>query len=226
MQDDENFTLNNEQLAKNVQSHLVVVEACKTDPAKDGGCIHATGFCLRDGFIFTCLHVVQNARIIYIKSSSTSMPVKATLVYSDPTKDLAVIRSSISMKLSPAKFALSSSLCVGQKIGMAGNLFGMSTLTGEMSVRFGTISGLNRDPDIGDCPKHLIELSIVSSSGDSGCPIFNQKGEVVGMAIASATMFDRFAGLSFAVPLSMKEIVGGFRRSIEDLKSVLDSCHE
>lgn len=152
-----------------------------------------------EGHILTNYHVVEaitNAKVTLYDGSASLAEVVGT----DPGNDLAVIRADgfTADQLEPAKLGDSSDLRVGQAVFAIGNPF-EETFT----VTQGIISALNRSsPSFGGRSiQGVIQTDAALNPGNSGGPLFNLDGEVVGIntSIRNPTG-QSFAGLGFAVP--------------------------
>lgn len=182
-----------------------------------------------DGYILTNTHVVT----LEGETADPSIEVKttdgkvytATLVGTDPTNDLAVVKVSAPVKLIPATFADSTKLNVGDSVVAIGAPLGLET-----TVTKGILSALNRTiqvasaaaPDSnggqgglqlwnGSTSAAPINLSVVQTDaainpGNSGGALVNERGEIVGINVAIATAGSTSAGqagsigVGFAIP--------------------------
>ncbi|MDO8568771.1 MAG: trypsin-like peptidase domain-containing protein, partial [Dehalococcoidales bacterium] len=132
-----------------------------------------------NGTVLTCLHVVRDAtqiRIIFADGSES----EATVVATQPENDLAVLRPEvIPDDLVPATLASSATLRVGDEVVAIGNPFGV---TGSLSA--GVVSGLGRNfksPKTGETLTNLIQFDAAVNPGNSGGPLLDRNGEVVGI---------------------------------------------
>jgi len=153
-----------------------------------------------DGLIATNAHVVSGAdRITVLIHDGTS--ATASVVGSDPEHDLAVVR--IDRNGLPAlTLNASSALRVGDLVIAAGNAL---NLVGNPSITRGIISALDRDIVLydGTILSGLIQTDAAISSGDSGGPLLNDRGEVIGITTANAYDAYDFAAenVGFAIPI-------------------------
>jgi serine protease DegQ len=156
------------------------------------------------GDILTNLHVIRTTDrwVITFWDGSKS---DAELVNAQPENDLAVIRAKVAPDdLKPATLATTGGLNPGDTVVAMGFPFGIGP-----SVSAGVIAGLKRefvDPDRKDDGGHLtnlIQFDAAVNPGNSGGPLVNRDGEVVGIvtAIFNPTGQHVFAGMSFAVPI-------------------------
>jgi serine protease DegQ len=155
------------------------------------------------GDILTNLHVVSSTDrwVVTFADGSKS---EATMVNSQPQNDLAVIKAKIQPDdLKPATLASTRDLYPGDTVVATGFPFGIGP-----SVSSGVVAGLKRsfeDPTDKDKPKmtNLIQFDAAVNPGNSGGPLVNRDGEVVGIvtAIYNPTGQHVFAGMAFAVPI-------------------------
>jgi S1-C subfamily serine protease len=156
------------------------------------------------GDILTNLHVIRTTDrwVITFWDGSKS---DAELVNTQPENDLAVIRAKVAPDdLKPATLATTGGLNPGDTVVAVGFPFGIGP-----SVSAGVIAGLKRefvDPDRKDDGGHLtnlIQFDAAANPGNSGGPLVNRDGEVVGIvtAIFNPTGQHVFAGMAFAVPI-------------------------
>jgi S1-C subfamily serine protease len=155
------------------------------------------------GDILTNLHVVSSTDrwVVTFADGSKS---DATMVSSQPENDLAVIKAKIQPDdLKPATLASTRDLYPGDTVVATGFPFGIGP-----SVSSGVVAGLKRsfeDPTEKDKPKmtNLIQFDAAVNPGNSGGPLVNRDGEVVGIvtAIYNPTGQHVFAGMAFAVPI-------------------------
>jgi len=178
----------------------------KTADAKDDDRPDSTGsgVVIDDkGDILTNLHVIHSTDrwvITFFDGSKSD----AEVVNVQPENDLAVIRAKTSPDdLKPATLASTAGLYPGDTVVAVGFPFGIGP-----SVSSGVVAGLKRefdDPEDKDTPalKNLIQFTAAVNPGNSGGPLVNRDGEVVGIvtAIYNPTGQRVFAGMAFAVPI-------------------------
>ncbi len=160
-----------------------------------------------DGYIVTNAHVVENADTISVLLSS-GKTCAAYLVGTDALSDLAVLKIQEN-NLKPAEFGDSSVLQVGDPVVAIGDPLGVE-LRGTMTD--GIVSGLNRVITTGGRPMTLIQTNAALNSGNSGGPLINCYGQVVGINTMKISRFVQTAapveGIGFAIPsTTVKEIV-------------------
>ena len=147
-----------------------------------------------DGYILTNSHVVANAheiRALFIDGQK----LMATVIGRDPSTDLAVIRVNAS-GLEYASLIDSSALRVGQLVIAVGNPFGF-----QSSVSTGVVSSLGRAlrSQDGRLIENIIQHTAPLNPGNSGGPLLDSKGRVVGINTA---IISQAQGIGFAIPAS------------------------
>ena len=153
-----------------------------------------------DGTILTNLHVVANAPRLVV-TFADGMESPAVIVSAQKDKDLAVLKPlHIPDDLAPATIGSSKAAVVGDEVVVVGFPFGYGP-----SVSAGVISGFNREfkPADGPTLKGLIQFDAAANPGNSGGPLVNLAGEVLGIvtAIMNPTDAKTFAGIGFAVTI-------------------------
>jgi len=148
-----------------------------------------------EGHIITNNHVVEDADAIDV-TFSDGTTVQAELVGADPYSDLAVIKvdGGPSDLLHPLPLGSSSELLVGESVMAIGNPFGLSN-----SISLGIVSQLGRELD---APRNykivdVIQVDAAVNPGNSGGPLMNMRGEVVGVNTA---IIEGSVGVGFAIP--------------------------
>ena len=148
------------------------------------------------GHILTNEHVIESAReIVATLSDGNSYPAK--LVGVDSVNDIAVLKIDAPQEvLFPVEFGDSSRLRVGQKIYAIGNPFGL-----ERTMTTGIISSLNRTlpSRSGRLMKQIIQIDAALNRGNSGGPLLDSRGQLIGMNTAIASTTGQNTGVGFAV---------------------------
>ena len=157
------------------------------------------------GYLVTNAHVVEGAReITAILSDERQFP--AVLVGADAISDLAVLHIDAE-GLIPAEFGDSSALRVGDSVVAIGDPLGIE-LRGTMTN--GIVSAINRDLHTGGRTLTLIQTNAALNSGNSGGPLINCYGQVIGINTLKIGVFTSDSGaegLGFAIPsTTVKEI--------------------
>jgi serine protease Do len=145
------------------------------------------------GLIVTNNHVVEGAESIDVHLQDDTV-LKAELVGRDPKTDLAVIRVKPSKPLPVVSFGDSDTLRIGEWVVAIGNPFGLGG-----SVSLGIVSARNRDINAGPYDD-FIQTDAAINKGNSGGPLFNLKGEVVGINTAIFSPTGGSVGIGFSVP--------------------------
>lgn len=158
------------------------------------------------GYIVTNCHVVEGARVITVLLSD-ERHYQASLVGADAVSDLAVLHIEAE-NLIPAEFGDSGVLRVGDSVSAIGDPLG-TELRGSFTN--GIVSAINRDVTTGGRTLTLIQTNAALNSGNSGGPLINCYGQVVGINTLKIGAFTDEAGvegLGFAIPsTTVKEIV-------------------
>lgn len=187
-----------------IRPSLVFIETEVSD--KDGEVDNGigSGVVINDqGDILTSLHVVANAsdiQLIFADGTESSAEVIAT----QPENDIAVLRASQPPGLLvPAILGNPRAMHIGDEAFAVGHPLG---LYGSMSA--GVISGLDRSfrpPDSKQRLNGLIQIDAAVNPGNSGGPLLNRDGRVVGIvaALVNPTEQDVFIGIGFAVPINV-----------------------
>ena len=151
------------------------------------------------GYVLTNNHVVEKAYKLYVSLSDGSR-YEAKLVGADPESDLAVIRfvPEAGKKLKPIPFGSAKNLKVGQKVLAIGNPFGL-----ERTLTTGIISGMGRpiQKDETTILQNMIQTDASINPGNSGGPLFNTKGEMIGINTMIYSPSGGSVGIGFAVPV-------------------------
>ena len=181
----------------------VVSITCQSSHSASSG----TGVILSaDGYIVTNAHVVENSSAISVQLTDDRI-FNARLVGCDDISDLAVLRIDCT-DLTPAQFGDSSTLRVGDTVVAIGDPLGAAF---RGTYTNGIVSAINRDVDTNGRTMTLIQTNAALNSGNSGGPLINCYGQVIGintMKIGTFTDTAGVEGLGFAIPSTqVKEIV-------------------
>ena len=157
-----------------------------------------------DGLILTNEHVVQSAKEIEVYFSDGRM-VAGEVVGSDPRSDLAIVRAE-RRGLRPIRWCDYSDVRRGQWTIAIGNPFGLGN-DGQLCVSVGVISNLNRRlPGLGEQDDRLyadmLQTTASINPGNSGGPLFNARGELLGIVTAMHTRAGSDDGVGFAIAMN------------------------
>ena len=187
--------------AKNIDS--VVSISCQMSRGSSSG----TGVIFSSqGYIVTNHHVIENAREITVLLTDERV-LEAKVIGADSASDLAVLYVE-GENLIAAEFGDSTQLRVGDSVAAIGDPLG-SELRGTLTN--GIVSAINRDVSVGGRTMTLIQTNAAINSGNSGGPLINCYGQVIGintLKISDSASSAGVEGLGFAIPsATVKEIV-------------------
>ena len=149
-----------------------------------------------DGYIVTNNHVVEGAVDIHVTMSDRRV-LPAKLVGADPLTDIAVLKIN-GANLASVPWGDSTQLHPGQTVLAFGNPLGM-----RFSVTRGIVSAINRpNPFSGDArkPGEFIQTDAAINQGNSGGPLVDARGQVIGINTFLVSPSGAFAGMGFAIP--------------------------
>ncbi|MBV8502294.1 MAG: DegQ family serine endoprotease [Paucibacter sp.] len=150
-----------------------------------------------DGVILTNAHVVRDASEVTVKLTDRR-EFKAKVLGSDPKTDVAVLRIE-AKNLPTVKLGDAKALRVGEWVLAIGSPFGF-----ENSVTAGVVSAKGRAlPDENGNLVPFIQTDVAVNPGNSGGPLFNARGEVVGINSQIFSQTGGYQGLSFAIPIDV-----------------------
>ena len=155
----------------------------------------------QDGYVITNFHVIDNAHQIYVLVGDRE-PMVAALVGGDETTDIAVLKVEAD-DLLPAEFGDSDALRVGDTVVAIGDPLG-TELRGTMTD--GIVSAINRDLNLSGRQMTLIQTNAALNSGNSGGPLINCYGQVIGINTMKMSNYSSTSatveGLGFAIPIT------------------------
>ena len=153
-----------------------------------------------DGYLITNHHVIENAQVIAVQTSDERQ-FQAAIVGSDEASDLAVLKVEAD-DLQPAEFGDSDKLAVGDRIVAIGDPLG-AQLRGTMTS--GIVSAINRDLEVNDRTMTLIQTDAALNNGNSGGPLINCYGQVIGINTMKLRSYysTTAEGLGFAIPMAV-----------------------
>ena len=149
-----------------------------------------------NGYIITNNHVVDKAESISVTLSDT-INTEAGVIGKDPKTDLALIKIETKRPLNAVKFGDSDKIRVGDWVLAIGNPFGLGS-----SVTAGIVSAKSRDIESGPYDS-FIQTDASINQGNSGGPMFNLQGEVIGISSAIFSTTGASQGVGFAIPANL-----------------------
>jgi putative serine protease PepD len=159
-----------------------------------------SGFVIdKDGHVVTNYHVVEGAKKVQV-SFSDEEQMNATVVGTDPSTDIAVleIQGAMSRSLTPLVLGDSHQVKVGDAVVAIGNPFGL-----ERTVTAGIVSALQRQIQApnGFQIDEVIQTDAAINHGNSGGPLLNANGDVIGVNAQIETESGGNVGIGFAIPI-------------------------
>jgi S1-C subfamily serine protease len=190
-----------EQLVIDVYARVSPAVVCITAPQQFGECI-GSGFIIdQEGHIVTNDHVATAAQQLLV-TLADERTVSAELVGTDPGSDLAVLQIDVPAdELTVAELGESATIQVGQRAIAIGNPFGL-----ERTVTTGVVSSLGRTLARDDSDfqiAELIQTDAAVNPGNSGGPLLDSAGKVIGVNTAIASTTGSNSGVGFAVPVDI-----------------------
>ncbi len=156
-----------------------------------------------EGHIVTNHHVVEGADIVLV-TFSDGMELEATVIGTDPDSDLAVLQVNAgeegAYELTPVTLGDSSAVKVGHLSSAIGNPFGQ-----EFTITSGIVSAVGRTIRSGNSPfsiPRVIQTDAPMNPGNSGGPLLDRRGWVIGVNTQIASNTGASAGIGFAVPIN------------------------
>ncbi len=155
-----------------------------------------------DGLIATNNHVVEGAGRIYVTLNGDEQQYEAEVVATDSYSDLAILKID-KTGLTPVKFGSSSSLRLGDTVFVIGSPYNGLFAN---SVSSGIVSGLNREMVLNSATQTFIQTDAAVNPGNSGGPMFNANGELVGIITRKSMLSTvtgettSIEGIGFAIP--------------------------
>lgn len=163
-------------------------------PQAPRGTSMGTGFLISaDGYVLTNHHVIDNADEVTVKLSD-SRELKAKVIGSDAQSDVALLKVDAN-NLPTLRLGNSSGVLPGQWVVAIGSPYGL-----DHSVTAGIVSAVGRNTG-GQQYVPFIQTDVAINRGNSGGPLLNTRGEVVGINSQIFSMSGGYQGISFAIPI-------------------------
>jgi S1-C subfamily serine protease len=172
------------------------------------GAAAGTGIVLSaNGVVLTNNHVIRGATTVRVTDPTTKKSYSATVAGYDVANDVAVLRLKGATNLKPATLGDSSTVKVGDLVTAVGNAGGVGGLPSQAR---GKITGLNRtitavdDTGLSEQLKGLLQTDAQLQPGDSGGPLFNRAGKVIGIDTAGSPGFGlrQSGNAGLAIPIN------------------------
>ena len=188
--------------AQNVDAVVMVTGYAGSNGSYSASTAISTGsgfFISADGYALTNCHVIDGATSVSITTRDGKF-FGATIVGSDSTNDVALLKVD-AQNLPYVTIGSSAALIVGDQVAAIGNPLG--ELTSTMTV--GYVSGKERSVSTDNTIINMIQTDAAINSGNSGGPLFNMKGEVIGITTAkysgNSSSGASIEGIGFAIPI-------------------------
>lgn len=168
----------------------------------------------KDGYILTNKHVVNGASTIRVVTYDGTSYDKVKLVGTDPLNDIAYLKIEGANELAAIELGDSATIRVGQLVVAIGNALGQyqNTVTsGIISGKGRPITAASGDSSTTENLTDLLQTDAAINSGNSGGPLLNRSGQVIGINVAVAS---NAQGISFAIPINavkgtLKSVLAG-----------------
>lgn len=172
------------------------VVSIAVDVSEDEQALGAGIIISADGYVVTNAHVMENAKKIMVQTPDGEI-FEAKLVGVDEKTDIALLKVKNPLNLEAGHFGDSDEIRVGNQVFAIGNPFGLGN-----SVSLGIISAKERDIDKGPYDNFL-QTDAAINQGNSGGPLFNMDGKIIGMNTAIFSEDGKNAGVGFATPANI-----------------------
>lgn len=162
-----------------------------------------------DGYVLTNDHVAGNAETISITMTNRDK-IPARLIGTDPVTDISLLKIDVDHDLPFIKLGNSEDVIVGEWSIAFGNPFGLMSSSAKATVTVGVVSAthVGLEESEGRVYRNMIQTDAAINSGNSGGPLVNSLGEVIGINTVIYSPNQGSVGLGFAVPVNrVKEIV-------------------
>ena len=189
--------------AKNASSVVAVISAVSSSQGYYEN--FGSGFFITtDGYVVTNYHVIEGSSAVYVIDSKEEEH-EATIIGYDSTNDIALLKVDDG-KFPCVTIGSSDALVVGERVAAIGNPLG--ELTSTLTV--GYVSAKDRVITTDGTAINMLQTDAAINSGNSGGPLFNMKGEVVGIITAkysgTSSSGASIEGIGFAIP--MDDVIG------------------
>jgi S1-C subfamily serine protease len=193
-----------------IQPSLVLIQS--KAPGTDGTTDDSLGtgtIVDANGDILTSLHIVANSNDIQVTFADGTTSA-ATVATQEPENDIAVLKADkLPAQVVPAVLGNPRTMHVGDEVYAVGNPFGLFS-----SISAGVISGFNRSFQPRNSNLNLtglIQIDAAVNPGNSGGPLLNRNGEVIGIVegLVNPTDQNFFVGIGFAIPINVAGGVAG-----------------
>lgn len=191
---------------ENVKSSVVIVEILSVSPKNQGNNLTLVARSLQgsgvlisdDGMIWTAAHIVQAAELVRVEFLDGTV-YEAEVLSTNPLADVALIKIKSNFSLNGKKIAPignSNTIRIGEDVFILGAPFGL-----KQSLSKGVLSGRHVPESLSNDFANIefLQTDAAINHGNSGGPMFNMKGEVVGIASSIYSISGGFNGIGFAV---------------------------
>ncbi len=185
--------------AMNVQS--IVMISCQIQTADAYGTSTGSGFVIsEDGYIVTNYHVVEGSTKITVQTNDGTQYTAKIIGY-ESLNDVALLKVE-AQDMNPAVLGSSDDLIVGDQVAAIG--YPLGTVSSTLTV--GYVSAKERDVNTSGFAVNMLQTDAAINSGNSGGPLFNMKGEVIGITTAkysgTSSSGASIEGVGFAIPIN------------------------
>jgi len=163
----------------------------------------------KDGYIMTNNHVIDGAKTVSVVTSDGELYENADVIGRDPLNDIAFVKIKIDKELPAATLGDSSTVRIGQQVVAIGNALGQYKNTVTSGILSGTGRPVTASTGSGQSETltDLLQTDASINSGNSGGPLLNMAGQIIGINTAVATNAN---GIGFAIPINAtKGILAG-----------------
>lgn len=199
-----------EKVSPSVVSIVTQTETRSVYGTRSSGEAAGTGIIVsKDGYVMTNNHVVEDSTEVAIVDSKGEQYDKVTVVGRDPLNDIAFLKISSDKEFTPAELGNSSTIRVGQQVVAIGNALGQYSNTVTSGIISGTARTITAKSEGGksETLTDLIQTDASINQGNSGGPLVNMSGQVIGINTA---IVEDSNGIGFSIPVnSTKGVLAG-----------------